>query len=83
VGVITYPIDRSAPVAVLQGVWVEEEFRNQGIAHALVVEFEHKVQVEGVYRVELFVDIRNKSGQELWDSGGYEVYQERRYKKLT
>jgi len=84
IGVITYdPVDRSESFALIQAVWVEEHKRMEGVAQQLVAEFEKVAQAKKVQRVELLVDVRNGAGQQLWDSQGYEVYQERRYKRLT
>jgi ribosomal protein S18 acetylase RimI-like enzyme len=83
IGVITYnPADRSESFAMIQAVWVEEDKRGAGIAHQLVAEFEKTMQVKNVHRIELLVDIRNEQGAQLWDSEGYQVYQEKRTKKL-
>jgi ribosomal protein S18 acetylase RimI-like enzyme len=77
------PVDRSVSFAYIQAVWVEEASREQGVAKALIETFESAVQEKGIDRIELSVDIQNQSGKQLWDAFGYEVYQERRWKRLT
>jgi len=83
-GVITHnPADRSESFAVINSIWVETSKRGMGYASLLVEEFESAVIQKQVYRVELFVDIRNEAGVRLWDSEQYQIYQQRRYKILT
>ena len=79
---IQSPADRSVPFAILQSVWVEEFARGRGVAQQLVAEFEKNVKEKGAKQIDLNVDIRNVSGLQLWDAGGYETYQERRRKFL-
>lgn len=76
------PQDRSYPFALIQSVWVEEVAREQGLAKSLVTTFEEAVKEKGAKQVDMFVDLQNKLGLALWDTVGYETYQEKRRKLI-
>ena len=63
-------------------MWVEEGYRQKGVAQSLVREFESTLHKKGIYRVELTVDTQNAAAKELWAGSGFAVYQERLYKVI-
>ena len=76
------PLDRSAPYAGLQAIWVDEAYRGQGVAHALVQAFENAAKERGAQHVDIHVDVRNPFAVALWMNEQYITYQERRKKNL-
>lgn len=76
------PVDRSVPHAVLQAIWVDEAYRGQGVAHALVHAFESAAKERGAQYVDIHVDVRNPLAVTLWTNEHYTTYQERRKKDL-
>ncbi len=76
------PQDRSYPYAVIQSVWVDEAARGEGVAQALIKKFENTVKEKGAQQVDMFVDVQNILGLALWDTAGYETYQQKRRKLI-
>lgn len=74
--------DRTYPFASLQNIWVEEEFRGEGVATELIEAFEREAKELGAVYVEISVDLRNEPALHLWDRAGYAPYQEKRKKEL-
>ncbi len=62
----------SQPVPFLEGVWVEEDYRSQGIARALVSYLEQKARMAGFCEFGSDVELSNYSSQLMHERLGFE-----------
>ncbi len=56
-------------------MWIEEAFRGQGAAQALLVQTYEWFREQGVNRVQLEVDVNNRAGQHFWEKAGFEPFE--------
>jgi ribosomal protein S18 acetylase RimI-like enzyme len=56
-------------------LWIEEAFRKQSVAPALLAEADQWFKSQGVSRVQLYVDVRNQRGQKFWEQVGYAPFE--------
>ncbi len=62
----------SQPVPFLEGVWIEEEYRSEGIARALVEYLERKARMAGFTEFGSDVELTNYSSQLMHERLGFE-----------
>lgn len=76
------PEDRSRGYAILNDLFIEQNYRKKGIASSLILKFKEWIKTHNLYRVELSVDIRNTLGIDFWTKSGFKTYQYKMYLEL-
>lgn len=73
VGVIWYNIQTDSNKAYIYHILVNEEFRNQGFASAVLQEFEESMKSSGITSLGLNVFSTNPNAQKLYEKLGYQA----------
>lgn len=61
----------AAPICILYDVFVAADFRQQGVAGALLAAAEDQARAQGAVRMELSTAISNTSAQRLYEATGW------------
>ncbi|MEL0166665.1 MAG: GNAT family N-acetyltransferase [Pseudomonadaceae bacterium] len=61
----------TAPICILYDLFVAAEYRQKGVASALLVAAEEQARAQGAVRMELATAITNTSAQRLYEATGW------------
>lgn len=71
--------DRNKDYAYISSIYVLSQYRKRGIAKELFLRFKELAKKQGIERIEMSADIRNKDSMAFWVKMGFEAYQYRMF----
>jgi ribosomal protein S18 acetylase RimI-like enzyme len=69
------PTFRQSPIGVIYSLWVDENYRNQGIGQELLNRMELFLRSMGAKALQVGWDTSNQNASEWWQKRGYRPYE--------